>query len=241
MDWAPITKPREGWRVTPNLLDYDAERATFRWDDARRALDGLPGGRGLNIAHECVDRHAAGPLADRLALRFLTRRGGARDLTYADLAALTSRFAHVLAELGVSPGERVFVLTGRVPELYAAVLGTLKHRAVACTLFSAFGPEPIRQRLELGSGRVLVTTRALYERKVAAIRDALSRVEDWSVASLEAALRALAETRSEKVGPLIHTARLAVTGRTAGPGLFETLAVLGKERVEARVVRAEGR
>jgi len=45
------------------------------------------------------------------------------------------------------------VLLGRVPELHVAVLGTLKHRAVACTLFSAFGPEPIRQRLAIGDGR----------------------------------------------------------------------------------------
>ena len=62
---------------------------------------------------------------------------------------------------------------GRVPELYIAVLGTLKHRAVACTLFSAFGPEPIRQRMEIGGGSVLVTTSALYRRKVSAIRDTL--------------------------------------------------------------------
>jgi len=73
---------------------------------------------------------------------------------------------------------------------------------------------------------------------LAAIRDALSRVEDWSVASLEIALRTLADTRGEKVGPVIHTTRLAVTGRTAGPGLFETLAVLGQERVLARLERA---
>jgi glutamyl/glutaminyl-tRNA synthetase len=75
---------------------------------------------------------------------------------------------------------------------------------------------------------------------LAAIRTALSDVGDWSVASLEAALRDLAETRGEKVGPVIHTTRLAVTGRTAGPGLFETLEVLGRERVVARVGRAEG-
>ncbi len=73
---------------------------------------------------------------------------------------------------------------------------------------------------------------------LAAIREALAKVDDWSVASLEAALRCLAETRGEKVGPVIHTTRLAVTGHTAGPGLFETLAVLGRERVVARVERA---
>ena len=72
--------------------------------------------------------------------------------------------------LGIKPGERVFSLLGRVPELYLTVLGALKAGAVFCPLFSAFGPEPIRARLELGGGRVLVTTPALYKRKVAALR-----------------------------------------------------------------------
>jgi acetyl-CoA synthetase len=100
-------------------------------------------------------------------------RGGRRDVTYGALADLTSRFANVLDGLGVGVSERVFFLSGRVPELYVGVLGTLKHRSVACTLFSAFGPEPIRQRLELGDARVLVTTAGLYRRKVAQLRDGL--------------------------------------------------------------------
>jgi acetyl-CoA synthetase len=70
----------------------------------------------------------------------------------------------------VGVGDRVFVLLGRVPELYVAVLGALKHRAVACTLFSAFGPEPIRQRMVIGDASVLVTSVGLYRRKIAPIR-----------------------------------------------------------------------
>ncbi|MBM7504021.1 acetate--CoA ligase [Agromyces aurantiacus] len=170
--WAAIPKDVAALRVRPNLVDYDAERAAFSWEEARRALDGLPG-RGLNIAHEAVDRHAAGPLADREALRFVRADGTTRSLTYRVLAREAARFANVLAALGVEPGERVYSLLGRTPELYAAVLGTLKHGAVFCPLFSAFGPEPVRQRLQIGSGRVLVTTRAFHRRKVAPIRDEL--------------------------------------------------------------------
>jgi acetyl-CoA synthetase len=108
-----------------------------------------------------------------VALRHIAKRGDITDVTYADLARRTNRFARVLDRLGVGAGERVFVLLPRVPELYVAVLGTLKHRSVACPLFSAFGPEPIRQRMALGSARVLVTSAALYRRKVAPIRDSL--------------------------------------------------------------------
>jgi acetyl-CoA synthetase len=60
----------------------------------------------------------------------------------------------------------VFGLAGRVPGLYVAALGTLKAGAVFAPLFSAFGPEPIRARLEIGDARVLVTTDALYRRKL---------------------------------------------------------------------------
>ncbi len=161
----------------PNLLDYEQACAASSWEAARRELDGLPGGRGLNIAHEAVDRHAAGPRRDRLALRFLGKGGEVRDRTYAELRAETARFANVLRGLGVGKGDRVFTLCGRIPELYVAALGTLKNRSVFCPLFSAFGPEPVRARLDLGGGKVLVTTQALYQRKVAGLRQSLPHLE----------------------------------------------------------------
>jgi acetyl-CoA synthetase len=159
-----------------NLRDYEAVRSSFRWQDARALLDGLPGG-GLNIAHEAVGRHAAGPAATRTALRCIAKDGSVRDLTYRDLQAQTNRFANVLQALGVAAGDRVYLLLGRIPELYVAALGTLKNRGVLCTLFSAFGPEPLRTRLELGGAKVLVTTPALYERKIAPLRDSLPALE----------------------------------------------------------------
>jgi acetyl-CoA synthetase len=154
----------------PNLADYERERARFRWSDARSLLDGLPGGAGLNIAHEALDRHAGGANANRVALRWLPKSGAPRDLTFRELTGYAARFANLLARLGVAPGERVFTLAGRIPALYVAALGALRQRAVFCPMFSAFGPEPVQQRLALGDGRVLVTTPALYARKVAPIR-----------------------------------------------------------------------
>lgn len=148
----------------------------FSWARARRELDGLPEG-ALNIAYECVDRHATGVRGDQLAIRWLGRHGETRDFTFATLRALTNRFADVLDRLGVGRGDRVFVLADRIPELYVSVLGTLKHGSVACTMFSAFGPEPIRQRMAIGAGQVLVTTERLYRRKVAPIRDELPELE----------------------------------------------------------------
>jgi acetyl-CoA synthetase len=143
------------------------------WADARAALDGLPGG-GLNIAHEAVQRHATGARAEQVALRFLRRDGSRTEMTYAELAARVGDFARLLDALGVRAGERVFTLLGRTPELFVAALGTLAHRAVLCPLFSAFGPEPIAQRMRLGDARVLVTSAALYRRRVSGIVDDLA-------------------------------------------------------------------
>ena len=172
-----IQKSPRDWPVEPNLRDYAATCASFSWSSARRELDGLPGGAGLNIAHEAVDRHAAGPLRDRVALRWLGRRGELRDLSYAALRAETGRFANALRALGVGKGECVASLAGRIPELYVAALGTLKNRSVFSPLFSAFGPEPIRQRLALGAARVLVTTTSLYRRKLSGLRADLPKLE----------------------------------------------------------------
>ena len=168
MAWDVIAK-RQPPTVTPNLDDYSATYADFAWDEAAGWLDGLPHG-GLNIAHEAVDRHALSR-PDRIALRFLGKKGVDRELTYAQLSDISARFANVLDSLGVAAGDRVFGMLGRQPELYAAILGTLKHRAVFCPLFSAFGPQPVKQRMQLGSGSVLVTTPALYGNQVAPIRD----------------------------------------------------------------------
>jgi acetyl-CoA synthetase len=175
--WPTIAKRGRGEGAPANVLDYQAARASFTWDKARANLDGLPGGRGLNIAHEAVDRHAAGPRAGQIALRWLSKEGRSRNLTYADLREETSRFANVLKGLGVGEGEVVAALAGRIPELYIAALGTLKNRCVFTPLFSAFGPEPIQTRINIAQARVLVTTDALYRKKVEAIRTTLPSLE----------------------------------------------------------------
>jgi acetyl-CoA synthetase len=159
-------------RRAPLVGDYEQRRRSFTWEEARGWLEGLPGG-GLNIAHEAVDRHARSELADTVALRFLSRTDPTSELTYADLARLSDVAAVALRELGVERGDRVCTLLPRSPELYLTALGTLKAGAVYCPLFPAFGTEPVRQRLELGSVRVLVTDTLSYTRKVAAVRDRL--------------------------------------------------------------------
>jgi acetyl-CoA synthetase len=175
--WPVVVKPRRPWSVEPNLDDYDRLQQSFRWDDARRALSGLPGGRGLNIAHEAVDRHALGSRGQATAIRWIGRRGERRDVSYAALYRDTNRFANLLRRLGIGKGDVVATVLGRVPSLYLVALGTLKNTSVYSPLFSAFGPDPLAARLSKAKARVLVTTDVLYARKVAPIRPQLPDLE----------------------------------------------------------------
>lgn len=129
----------------------------------------------LNIATHIVDRHVDAGRGDAVAMRFLGQDldHDPVDYSYRDLADESWRVAAALGDLGLEPGETVFLLAGRVPRLYVAALGTWKAGGVVCPLFAAFGPEPIRQRLELGDARVLVTTASLYRRKITPIREQL--------------------------------------------------------------------
>ncbi|WP_151446833.1 acetate--CoA ligase [Lacisediminimonas profundi] len=166
-----IRKSSQPGGVTPNWTAYEALRKSFSWEQARREL-GQPAGGGMNIAWAAVERHAQGTRADRTAFRFVDD-AGTTTISYAQLSRESNRFANVLNTLGVARGDAVFLLAGRSQAMYVATLGTFKNGCVACPLFPAFGPEPLATRMKIGDARVLVTTQALYRRKVAPMRDSL--------------------------------------------------------------------
>jgi acetyl-CoA synthetase len=156
----------------PSILDSSAKTGEGQqtgipdaWSDAWALIDAPDG--TVNIAFEAVDRHVLHGDGSGCALIWLGKDGARREFSFADLADQTSRFADILHGFGLEKGDSVFALMGRIPELYITALGTLKAGLVFTPLFSAFGPEPIRTRMEIGNARVLVTTAALYKRKIA--------------------------------------------------------------------------
>jgi acetyl-CoA synthetase len=147
-----------------NLTSYQDIYDQFDWKTAELRIKG--GEKGLNIAFEAVDRHVEEGFGTQTAIRWLSKKGQQKDISYADLKEQTNRFANILKGVGLQSGDTVFGLCNRVPQLYIALLGTLKFGAVFSPLFSAFGPEPIRSRMEIGEARALVTSEALYRKKV---------------------------------------------------------------------------
>ena len=163
-----IVKPSpDQMAVKPNL-DYDKVRANFSWDDMFKEMDWLPGG-WLNMAHEAIDRHAHGRLRDKLAMIWEGKNGEQETYTFGQLKTLTDKFANVVKSLGVEKGDRVFILMDRIPELYVALFGTLKVGAIAGPLSSAFGPDPVKDRLQDSGAKLLITQPDLRRRVIGII------------------------------------------------------------------------
>ncbi len=171
MDYPIIAKPKlEDIEVRPNIGEYQDSLSGFSWQEFRSNLDGLPGG-GLNLAYEAIDRHAASHKRDKVAMYWEGANGEEEQYTFAQFKELTDRFANVLKRLGVEKGDRVFIFMGRVPELYVAFFGILKVGAIAGPLFSAFGPDPVKDRLEDSGAKALIVTPELRGRVSGIIGD----------------------------------------------------------------------
>ncbi len=144
-----------------------------------------------NIGHICTRQQCEAGLADRVAMRWIAPNLARQDYTYLDLERFSNRAANLLADLGVEPGDRVFTFLPRMPELYFAFLGALKHQAVAGALFANFGEDALLDRLGDSAARVLVTKRS-FLRKIRAIWPSLPALEKVLVVDLD-------EDESERV------------------------------------------
>jgi acetyl-CoA synthetase len=109
----------------------------------------------LNIAHECIDRHATDD--DRLAVRVAHADGRDEALTFRALSDWSSCFAHWLERRGIAPGDRVAVMLDPSLPFYAAMFGAMKRGAIAVPLFTLFGPEGVRLRVADCAPRLLLT------------------------------------------------------------------------------------
>ncbi|MDX3898939.1 MAG: AMP-binding protein [Sphingobium sp.] len=136
-------------RRADTLANYSVEAL---W----KLFDGTPD--AINIAHECVDRHAHGD--GRTAISIAYADGNIHSLSFDELARASGRFANRLAEAGVAQGDRVAVMLDPSPAFYIALFGTLKAGASVVPLFTLFGPDAIAARMEDSRARLLITSPA---------------------------------------------------------------------------------
>jgi acetyl-CoA synthetase len=110
--------------------------------------------QSFNIAFECVDRHAGG---DKVAIVVAHANGGEEVITFKTLSRLSNRFANLLVARGIRRGDRVAVMLEPSLAFYVAIFGAIKTGAIAVPLFTLFGPDGIRLRVEDCKPKILVT------------------------------------------------------------------------------------
>jgi acetyl-CoA synthetase len=135
-----------------DLTSYADARAQFSSAKLWELFDGDR--ERLNIAHECIDRHAG-----RANPAVIVVHADGRDevLGFRDIADDSSRFARWLEAEGVEPGDRVAVMLEPSRAFYMAIFGTMKRGAIAVPLFTLFGPDGVRLRVEDCAPRLIVT------------------------------------------------------------------------------------
>ncbi|MCM3267498.1 acetate--CoA ligase [Paenibacillus elgii] len=142
--------------TSPNMKNYEEERAQFQWADIEKAFSWSQTGK-VNIAYEAIDRHADSQRGDKIALYYSDDRRDEK-YTFKEMKAQSNRFGNILRKLGVAKGDRVFIFMPRSPELYFALFGTIKVGAVVGPLFEAFMETAVKDRLEDSEAVAIITT-----------------------------------------------------------------------------------
>jgi acetyl-CoA synthetase len=121
-------------------------------------------GAKINVAYNCVDRHAASPRRNKAALVWEGEPGDQRIFTFGMLEREVNRFANALKSLGVRKGDRVAIYMGMIPELPITMLACAKIGAPHNVVFGGFSAESLRERINDASAKVLVTADGAWRR-----------------------------------------------------------------------------
>ncbi|HVE76640.1 MAG TPA: AMP-binding protein [Actinomycetota bacterium] len=121
-------------------------------------------GGQINIAHNCVDRHATGPRAGKTALIWEGEDGSARSVTYSRLAEEVATFANALRSLGLGKGDPIGVYMPMTIEAVVAMMAIAKIGGIYLPIFSGFAASAVAVRLIDAGAKALVTADGFFRR-----------------------------------------------------------------------------
>ncbi len=159
-----------------------------------------------------------------------------RQMPLPDLAARTLPFLQAAGLVSANPDSAALEYIGQVLALEQERMKTLADAPALADFFLladdayVFDHKAVQKWLAQPGA----------QGRLSDVRARLASLDEFSVEATEAAVRASIDELGVKGGEIIHPLRVAISGRTVGPGLFETLAVLGRERVLRRLDRALG-
>jgi acyl-coenzyme A synthetase/AMP-(fatty) acid ligase len=200
---------------------------------------------GFNIGVACTDAHLGTPVAERAAVIVDDDATGVRQMTFAELAAATGRFAELLRQLGIGGGARVLIRLPNCLEYPVVFLGAMKRAAIPVPTSVLLTPEEVLHLARDSGATAVVTDRASWAALGGALEglDHLTHVllvgpgeaarsARLAVLDLEAALAAVAgrrdpePTRAEDPAYLVYTS--GTTGYAKGV-LHAHRALLGRQ------------
>ena len=121
-------------------------------------------GGTLNVSENCLDRHVANGIGDRVAYHWEGEPGDTRTITYANLLDEVKKFANVLKGLGLEKGDRVAIYMPMIPELPVAMLACTRIGVAHSVIFGGFSPDSIIDRVHDGECKVIITADGGYRR-----------------------------------------------------------------------------
>jgi acetyl-CoA synthetase len=148
--------PAAWWAEQARALDW-AEPFERVLDDSDPPFHKWFAGGKLNASHNCLDRHVAAGLGERVAFHWRGEEGEERDVTYADLLADVQRFANALKAGGIGTGDVVGIYLPMIPEVVVAMLACARIGAPHNVVFGGFSPESVKERMDFSEAKALVT------------------------------------------------------------------------------------
>ncbi|MFT7625305.1 MAG: acetyl-CoA synthetase [Myxococcota bacterium] len=153
---ASIDNPEAFWRQQSQSLAWFTQPTSIYEHPEPGEFEWFGGGK-LNVAYNCVDRHAA-VTPDKTAIIWAKNEPGEYEhITFADLKARVGRFANLLKARGVAKGDRVCIYLPMIPELAVAMLACARIGAIHSVVFAGFSAEALRDRILDAQSRVLIT------------------------------------------------------------------------------------
>jgi len=154
---------------------YEEKPPYFKW---------FKGGE-LNFSYNCIDRHIHEGRGNKVALIWVPEPTEEKPIkfTYNDLYNEVSKFANVLKKYGVGKGDVVSIYLPLIPEAMIAMLACTRIGAVHSVVFSAFSADALKQRIEDGKAKILVTADGYYRRgkKVELLKKAKKAVKGTTI------------------------------------------------------------
>jgi acetyl-CoA synthetase len=150
------------WESWADKLSWERKwDRVLEWDPPHAKW--FVGGK-INASVQCLDRHVAAGLGERVAFHWEGEPGDARTLTYAQMLEGTARVAQGLQSLGIGRGDRVTLYMPMVPELVMAVLGCARIGAIFSVVFAGFSATSLRDRIQDQGAKAVICADGCWRR-----------------------------------------------------------------------------